>query len=447
MRHPHSDTHSGTSSQLHPHFDFSFLRDKGSRRYTVFLSIFCLALLLSALAAVLILGRQARDSLLLQEGIISSSLLEQGVDPAVIAQALSGGQITEKGRDFLQAVGHTDRTPFWLLPSARQSAWFSFLLLFIPALLLCALLLLGTYAFWMMRERLYAYACTVLGQYAEGNFSLHLPCGETGTLFRLFLAAEQLSTALQAQMESEHAAKEFLKDNISHISHQLKTPLAALQMYMEIISAEPDNRAAVSQFAHKAAVSLERMERLILTLLKMMRLDAGSVQFSCHLCAVRDVAEQAVADLRIRTELEGKYLVLDGSPEETMSCDEGWTAEAIGNLVKNALDHTDQGGTIRLAWRRFPHMLQITVEDNGCGIPPEDIHHIFKRFYQGKTSGGNARLPVSSSAEAAAARRKTGAGLGLPLAKSIIEGQGGILTVQSTYGEGTVFTVSFLTEP
>ena len=125
----------------------------------------------------------------------------------------------------------------------------------------------------------------------------------------------------------------------------------------------------------------------------------------------------------------GKTIQIEGKPEERLLCDPEWTSEALGNLVKNALDHTAAGGHIRIAWSRTPAMLQIQVSDDGGGIAPEDIHHIFKRFYRSRQSLDSP-----------------GIGLGLPLAKSIVEGQGGVITAQSTSGEGATFTVSFLTK-
>ena len=107
-------------------------------------------------------------------------------------------------------------------------------------------------------------------------------------------------------------------------------------------------------------------------------------------------------------------------------CDAEWTAEALSNLIKNGLDHTGAGGFVKISWSRSPAMTRICVEDNGSGIPPEEIHHIFKRFYRSSSS-----LDTQ------------GIGLGLPLAKSIVEGQGGVLSVQSHPGEGTIFTMAF----
>ena len=101
--------------------------------------------------------------------------------------------------------------------------------------------------------------------------------------------------------------------------------------------------------------------------------------------------------------------------------------EAIGNIVKNALDHTENGDTIHIEWRALPSVIQITVKDNGCGIHPEDLHHIFKRFYRSRFSSD-----------------RQGLGLGLPLAKAIIEAHGGSIEVDSEPGRGTIFTMNFL---
>ena len=127
----------------------------------------------------------------------------------------------------------------------------------------------------------------------------------------------------------------------------------------------------------------------------------------------------ASEDLITRAEKEGKHLLFEGEEDALVGCDPDWTAEALGNLIKNGLDHTKEGGTVRVSWAASPAMIRICVEDDGSGIPPEEIHHIFKRFYRSSSS-----LDTQ------------GIGLGLPLAKSIVEGQGGVLSVQSHPGEG-----------
>lgn len=139
-----------------------------------------------------------------------------------------------------------------------------------------------------------------------------------------------------------------------------------------------------------------------------------------------ELAEQASGELQERAGREDKEIVLEGKPEEVIFCDPEWTGEALGNLIKNALDHTDTGGIVRVTWKRSPVFLRLTVADNGQGIAPEDIHHIFKRFYRSKNSSD-----------------RQGAGLGLSLAKAIIEGQGGTLSAESCPGKGSAFHISF----
>lgn len=273
---------------------------------------------------------------------------------------------------------------------------------------------------------MYEDAGTVVMSYAEEKFEQHLPEGETGAIYKLFGRVEQLALSLQAKGEAEHRAKEFLRDMISDISHQLKTPLAALNMYVEIMEDEAGQEDVVRKFTEKSERSLERMEQLIQSLLKIARLDTGNIVFERQSCLVSEVVAQAIGELLERAGREKKTILIEGERGERLYCDFEWTKEAVSNLVKNALDHTEAGGKIRVGWQRSPVMIRLTVEDDGNGILKEDIHHIFKRFYRSKNS-----------------EDRQGIGLGLPLAKMIIEGQGGNLSVESVPGEGSIFRISF----
>ncbi len=290
---------------------------------------------------------------------------------------------------------------------------------------LVGFLLGGTYFYFNKREQIYEDASKIVEKFAEGDFTSHLEGNQEGTIYHLYSAIDELAMSLKSKEEAEHQTKTFLKDTISDISHQMKTPLSALHMYNEIIEGEADNPETVKTFSQKSETALYRMDRLIQLLLKVMRLDAGSISFSKELCKVDEIVEKAIEDLRMRAESEHKQLVTEGSSEQYMDCDPIWTCEAISNLVKNALDHTDENGLVNITWSATPAMLHIIVQDNGSGISPEDLHHIFKRFYRGQNVGS-----------------QPGIGLGLPLAKAIVEGQDGSLSVQSVEGEGTTFTVS-----
>lgn len=407
----------------------SFLRDKQSRYF--FFALIALSMLLLGFSALFCMRQTEtmKEMLLQHDGAVASSLLEQGVSPAVIASAIKSTQDHGQGNHLLIQLGYTEKTAVRFLPTVSEfeSATFQFVLFGIVCFILILFAL--CFVFHIKRERLYLKGTSVILRFLNDDFSVHLPHSNEGALYQLFSYVDHLASALQAKGVSEYKAKEFLKDSISDISHQLKTPLAALNMYNEIILNEPDHPSIIIEFSQKTAVALTRMEQLIQSLLKITRLDAKNILFEKASHPISDVVAGAVEELTTRASREGKEIILRGEQDEPITCDLQWTCEALGNLVKNALDHTSIGGQIFITWRRSLAMVQISVADNGEGIAPEDIHHIFKRFYRSKKS-----------------KDTQGVGLGLSIAKSIVEGEGGTLSVQSTVNEGTTFTLSFLTE-
>ena len=253
-----------------------------------------------------------------------------------------------------------------------------------------------------------------------------IECSEEGAMYRLFHEVNSLVTMADAHADSERRAKEFLRRTIADISHQLKTPIAALNIYNGILQQETADAATVREFTSLSEQELDRIESLVQSLLKMARLDAGTITLERSPENVFDLLEHIKRQYSFRAEQEGKEIVLEGDEQTAFSCDRTWLAEAIGNLVKNALDHTAQGDRILVRWQQSPCLTQITVEDTGSGIHSEDLYHIFKRFYRSRFS-----------------KDTQGVGLGLPLAKSIVEAHQGSMEVHSKLGQGTAFTINF----
>lgn len=253
-----------------------------------------------------------------------------------------------------------------------------------------------------------------------------IECSEEGAMYRLFHEVNSLVTMADAHADSERRAKEFLRRTISDISHQLKTPIAALNIYNGILQQETADAATVREFTSLSEQELDRIESLVQSLLKMARLDAGAITLERSPENVFDLLEHIKRQYSFRAEQEGKEIALEGDEQTVFSCDRTWLAEAIGNLVKNALDHTAQGDRILVRWQQSPCLTQITVEDTGSGIHSEDLYHIFKRFYRSRFS-----------------KDTQGVGLGLPLAKSIVEAHQGSIEVHSKPGQGTAFTINF----
>ena len=253
-----------------------------------------------------------------------------------------------------------------------------------------------------------------------------IECNEEGAMYHLFHEVNSLVTIADAHADSERQAKEFLRDTISDISHQLKTPIAALNIYNGILQQEAADTATVQEFTALSEQELDRIESLVQNLLKMARLDAGAITLEQSPENLSELLEHIREQYSFRAEQEGKEINLEGDEQASLLCDRTWLTEAIGNLVKNALDHTEQGDRILVRWQQSPCLTQITVEDTGSGIHPEDLYHIFKRFYRSWFS-----------------KDTQGIGLGLPLAKSIIEAHRGSIEVHSELGHGTTFIINF----
>lgn len=298
---------------------------------------------------------------------------------------------------------------------------------------LLLLFLLAGGAVWMVclgyfkaQDQTLEQAVTQIGRCLAGDADARIECDSEGELYRLFHSVNSLAAVLNAHADNELREKRFLKNTISDISHQLKTPLAALNIYNGLLQEKDIDEASVKRFVGLSGQELDRIEALVQNLLKITRLDTGSIVFEKDMENVADMMRELRLEFAYRAGQEHKEIVLSGPDEVTLLCDRVWLSEAVGNIVKNALDHTREGDTVRIEWSALPDAVRISVRDDGCGIHPEDLHHIFKRFYRSRFS-----------------KDTQGIGLGLPLAKAIVESHGGLIEVESELGSGTSFMINF----
>ena len=303
---------------------------------------------------------------------------------------------------------------------------FSLFLLLVFVLSGGAILAVGC-SYFKKQNQVLEQAVSQINAYLDGNHNARIECDDEGELYRLFHTVNSLAAVLNAHADNELREKEFLKNTISDISHQLKTPLAALNIYNGLLQDGDMELSAVKEFADLSEQELDRIETLVQNLLKITKLDAGAIVLEKATENVADMMRDIELHFAYRARQEKKGIILSGSDHLSLFCDRDWLNEAIDNIVKNAFDHTESGATIRVAWKELPSGVQIVITDNGCGIHPEDIHHIFKRFYRSRFS-----------------KDKQGIGLGLPLAKAIVEAHNGTIEVDSELGIGTTFTMNFL---
>ena len=303
---------------------------------------------------------------------------------------------------------------------------FSLFLLLVFVLAGGAILAVGC-SYFKKQNQVMEQAVSQLQAYLDGDHNARIECDEEGELYRLFHTVNSMAAVLNAHADNELREKEFLKNTISDISHQLKTPLAALNIYNGLLQDGDMELSAVKEFADLSEQELDRIETLVQNLLKITKLDAGAIVLEKTTENVADMMRDIELHFAYRARQEKKEIILSGSDHLSLFCDRDWLNEAIDNIVKNAFDHTESGATIHVAWKELPSGVQIVITDNGCGIHPEDIHHIFKRFYRSRFS-----------------KDKQGIGLGLPLAKAIVEAHNGTIEVDSELGIGTTFTMNFL---
>lgn len=226
--------------------------------------------------------------------------------------------------------------------------------------------------------------------------------------------------------EQQHRLKEdkvFLADSIADISHQLRTPLTSINLLLSFLS-EPDiSKERKQKLIHEIYGLLSRIDWLITALLKISKLDAGTIKFSDEKIALKELIHKATESLLVPLELH--EIELKVLAEGDFIGDVSWTQEAITNIVKNCMEHTSNGGAIRISALENPLYSQISISDNGSGIDKEDLPHIFERFYKGKKSDGKSF------------------GIGLALARTIISAQKGTIKAENNKDKGAKFTIRF----
>lgn len=270
-------------------------------------------------------------------------------------------------------------------------------------------------------------AISQINAYLDGDTNARIACDSDGGMYRLFHSINTLAAVLNAHVVKEQETKEALKNTISDISHQLKTPLAALNIYNSLLQSEAENLPEIRECTALSERELDRIETLIQNLLKIAKLDAGFIVFEKSMENVSDMMKDIELHFAYRAKQEQKKILLSGEDDVVLFCDRDWLIEAISNVVKNAFEHTGSGDFVSIEWKAFISLVQITVKDNGCGIHPEDQYHIFKRFYRSRFS-----------------KETQGIGLGLPLTKAIVEAHDGTIEVDSNLGRGTAFVMNFL---
>lgn len=249
---------------------------------------------------------------------------------------------------------------------------------------------------------------------------------EEGELAILESEVQKMVIRLREQQSQVLADKKYLADSIADISHQIRTPLTSINLLVSFLS-EPDiTEEKRNKTIRELYELLSRIDWLITTLLKISKLDAGTIQLKRETLSMKKLIQESIEPLLIPIELRGQELQIEAQGQ--FVGDMNWTSEAIGNIVKNCMEHTPEGGVLRVQANENTLYQEIIIEDTGCGITPEDLPHIFERFYKGKNSSDKSF------------------GVGLALARGIINTQNGTIKVENKKVGGAKFTIRFYKE-
>lgn len=293
-------------------------------------------------------------------------------------------------------------------------------------LVVCAMLngvhLVNTYRRYRRIEAL----STDINRILHDDIHISFDKYEEGELAILESEVQKMVVRLREQQGQLLADKKYLAESIADISHQIRTPLTSINLLLSFLAESDITEEKRQKTIRELYELLSRIDWLITTLLKISKLDAGTIQLNKENVLMKNLIMQSVEPLLVPIELRGLEIKVEAQGK--FVGDVKWTSEAIGNIVKNCMEHTPMGGTLQIQASENALYQEIIVEDTGCGIAPEDLPHIFERFYKGKNSSDKSF------------------GIGLALARGIITAQNGTIKVENKKTNGAKFTLRFYKE-
>ncbi len=287
---------------------------------------------------------------------------------------------------------------------------------------------LGIYLIYVItQEKKIAEINEYIKQINNKNYILKIEENDNGELSKLRNELYKTTVLLKETAEISEKEKENLSTAIADISHQLKTPLTSIRIMLDNIQDDPDMEKEVREdFLKEISKQIDWISSLVVALLKIAKFDAGTIKMENNEINAKNLIDNIVSNLAILMELKNIEIITNVDEKATFVADYKWQQEALTNILKNAIEHSKQNSRIYITVENTSLFLKIIIKDEGSGIDKEDLKHIFQRFYKTKNSSENS------------------IGIGLPLAKAIIEQSNGYIKVETKYGEGTSFEVKYI---
>ncbi len=266
-----------------------------------------------------------------------------------------------------------------------------------------------------------------INQIKNKKYDLNIEENTEDELSNLKNELYKITIMLKEESEISKKDKENLKMSVEDISHQLKTPLTSITIMLDNLKDNPNMEEKTKQkFIFEISKQVEWINWLVISMLKLSKLDANVVQFYDEKINLKKFIGEIIKNLEIPIEVKNQKIIIDGDENVSFIGDYKWQQEAITNIIKNCIEHNENNGTIYINYGENSLFTKITIRDEGEGIPKEDLKHIFERFYRGKNSSENS------------------VGIGLALAKNIIEKNNGMINCKSELDKGTEFVIKYM---
>ena len=233
----------------------------------------------------------------------------------------------------------------------------------------------------------------------------------------------KLASTLQEQYAGEVRKNTYMADMLSNISHQIKTPLTAINLMTDALKNGSLDETQRRRCIANITAQTDHITWLVRSLLTLAEIDAGVLVLKKEEVPVKDLIDEIVSGIAIEADIKDVRIEQDIPSDNVLVCDRRWTLEALSNIIKNSLQHTEAGGKIKISSEETNLSVNIRIEDDGCGISKKDLPNIFERFYHGSKSDPNSN------------------GIGLSLSKQIINSQNGTISCESEEGKGTIFEI------
>lgn len=402
-----------------------FVNSEVKKSTIILTSLLTIFIIIQGLLYVVYTNNQKQDYIDIVGSMVSKTIalnpeLEKELIP-LITKNISN-EDKEAGQIILQEYGIASTLNNNLFPNLRNNYG-----IFIVSVVLSLLLLILNYIQYNYFFKKVRNISLAANKILDDDYSVLINEDKEGDFSKLALAFSNVRSIIRNNISTTQKEKQYLVELLQNISHQLKTKLATIMLYNDILLNRKLTEEQRVQFLEDNRIQLDNMNMMIQNILKLARLDANAIEFYKKEDNLNKTIEEVVYTFKDFADDANIELSLNNDEQISFLHDKFWIQEAFSNIIKNSIEHTPQNGKVKIYLYDNPAYSRVIIKDMGKGIAQEDVANIFKRFYKNKSSN-----------------KKDSVGIGLAISKSIIESHNGYIDIKSAKGEGTSFFITFM---